>query len=327
MPLQMAVETTGHHAADDQRTLARITFGEAHRIDRDPRSVTIGQPALLGSSSQEHWRSVRPAETGWHSEIGFVSDGHFFFGHILLDEIPGKSLETPAHHAYTTILKCLDSLGGLRLLRVWNVVDAINETQAGLERYRSFCVGRSRAFADQSFADQALPAASGVGSQAQGLMISFIAAPDPGRQIENPRQVSAFRYPPKYGPRSPSFSRALTYRLDDDRHLLFISGTASIVGHETMHAGCLERQFEETCQNLDAVMAAADPAGGSLGELQALRVYVRHEEDALAVMNACRQRFGDDLPIMPLKSAICRRDLLVEIEGVASMTRRINNPK
>jgi len=327
MPLQLAVETTGNHAADDQRTLARISFGKTHQIDQDPRSITIGQPALLGPSPLEHWQSTRPVETGWHQEIGFVTDGRFLFGHLLLEETPGRSLETPAHHAYTTILNCLDSFGGLHLLRVWNVVDAINQTETGLERYRSFCIGRSRALADQGFADQALPAASGVGSEAPGLMISFIAAPDPGRQIENPRQLSAFRYPPMHGPRSPSFSRALTYQLADDRRLLFISGTASIVGHETVHVGSLEKQFEETCRNLDAVMASADPSGGDRCELQALRVYISHEEDAPATMAACRRQFGDDLPIIPLKSAICRRELLVEIEGVASMPASSCTPK
>ncbi|MGI9491324.1 MAG: pteridine-dependent deoxygenase, partial [Geminicoccaceae bacterium] len=259
MPLQLAVETTGDHVVDDGRTLAWITFGKAHRIDQDQRSITIGQPALLGPSPIECWQSARPVEHGWHREIAFASDGRFLFGHILLEETPGTCLETPAHHAYTTILNCLDSFGGLHLLRIWNVVDAINETQEGLERYRSFCVGRSRAFADRGFPDLKLPAASGVGSEAPGLMISFIAATDPGRQIENPRQVSAFRYPRQHGPKSPSFSRALIYPETADDSLLFISGTASIVGHETVHVGSLEEQFEETCRNVDAVMAAACP--------------------------------------------------------------------
>ncbi|MGI9493919.1 MAG: hypothetical protein ACR2QF_16100, partial [Geminicoccaceae bacterium] len=58
---------------------------------------------------------------------------------------------------------------------------------------------------------------------------------------------------------------------------------------------------------------------GERCKLQALRVYVRREEDAPAVMAACRRRFGETLPIIPLKSAICRRELLVEIEGVASV--------
>ncbi len=320
MPLKLAIGGIGDLGADDRCSLARIRFGKAHKIEADPRSIMIGQPAFElpqhtdEQSPVEHWQSARPVETGQHGEIAYASDGRFLFGHLLLDEVPGQSLETPAHHAYTSILSCLRAFGGLHLLRIWNIVGAINEDQAGLERYRSFCVGRSRALADQGFADQALPAASGVGSTAPGLMISFIAASDPGRQVENPRQVSAFRYPPEHSPRSPSFSRALLYPLTPDRNLLFISGTASITGHQTMHAGSLDLQFEETCRNLDAVMAAA----GGRCSLEALRVYIRHDEDAPAVVAHCRRHFGEALPIIPLKSAICRRELLLEIEGVAS---------
>lgn len=327
MPLQLAVETTGavafddrpavdaRPAVDDRRTLARIEFGSAHRIDTDPRRITIGQPVFLDRSPVEVWQSEKNVETGRHGEIAFASDGRFLFGHVHLAETPGSSLETLAHHAYTTILKSLDDFGDLHLLRIWNIIDAINETQAGLERYRSFCIGRSRAFADRGFADRALPAASGVGAEAPGLMISFIAATDPGLQVENPRQVSAFRYPPQHGPRSPSFSRALTYKLTEDRHILFISGTASIVGHETVHPESLDKQFEETCRNFDAVMGAV----GAPCDLEALRVYIRHEDDAPAVIEASRKHFGDKLPIIPLKSAICRNELLVEIEGVATV--------
>lgn len=314
MPLHLAVGKTGDYASD-QQTLARFTFGQCHHIDADPRSVVIGQSVFEGGPAVEHWQSERPVETGHFKDIAYVTDGRFLFGHLLMDETPGHCLEQPAYHAYQAILTLLSKFSGLRLLRIWNIIDAINEDQAGLERYRSFCVGRSTAFASAGFADQSLPAASGVGSTAKGLMISFIAAPEPGCQIENPRQVSAFRYPSEHGPKSPSFSRGLLYPLTSDRNMLFISGTASIVGHETMHAGDLDKQFDETCRNLEALMGAADAAC----RFEALRVYVRHGDDAPAVLARCRRYFGDDLPMIPLKSAICRKDLLLEIEGVASV--------
>lgn len=316
MPLQLTVGLTADAHDDltlDDRTLARIGFGKAHGIGADPRRVTIGHPLLGAPALAECWQSARKVETGRHGEIALASDGRFVFGHLLLEETPRGTLETPAHHAYTTIHDCLEAFGGLHLLRIWHVLDAINQDQAGLERYRSFCIGRSRALAEQGFTDQALPAASAVGSSAPGLMISFLAAPEPGRQIENPRQVSAFHYPERYGPKSPSFSRALTCKLTPDSTLLFISGTASILGHQTVHPGSLERQFEETTRNLDAVMNAA----GGRCDLHALRVYIRHEDHAPAVIAMTRRHFGDELPIIPLKSAICRSDLLLEIEGLA----------
>jgi len=315
LPLQQTVDFDGNTTQPDEHVLARIGFDKAHAIGADPRDVTIALPSFASSKAIECWRSERPVETGRHKEIAYASDGRFVFGHLLIDEVAGSSLEMPAYHGYVAMLNSLKAFGGLHLLRVWNYVGKINEDQAGMERYRAFCVGRSRALADQGLRDETLPAASGVGASAPGLMISFIAATDPGAQIENPRQVSAFRYPERYGPKSPSFSRALTYQLTSDRALLFISGTASIVGHETLHQDDLTAQFEETCRNIDAVREAT----ARQSKLETLRLYVRHERDAAASIAMMRQHFGDELPIIALKSNICRKDLLLEIEGVASL--------
>ncbi len=316
MPLDLWVGNAGMGLADE-RTLAKVTFSERHEIGADGRSLVIGQPVFAGGSTVECWRSDRPVETGRHGDIAYATDGRFLFGHLLLDEKPGGCLEEPAHYAYEALLTLLKGFGGLHCLRIWNIIDAINEDRAGLERYRSFCVGRARALAKAGMSDELLPAASGVGATAPGLLLTFIAAADePGRQIENPRQVSAFHYPTEHGPKSPSFSRALLYPLSAGKDLLFISGTASIVGHETRHVGDLDQQFDETCRNLEAVKARA----GSNLTYQALRVYVRHDHDAPAVQKRCRETFGEAMPMIPLRSAICRKDLLLEIEAVASTT-------
>lgn len=314
MPLALEISAADDRTSRSDRRLARVAFGSSHEIGEDPRDIRIGLPPLDGCALAECWRSERPVETGRHGEIAFAGDGHVFFGHVLLEESRSVDLDSIGHHAYSAILDWLEAFGGLHLLRVWNYVPSINRIDAGLERYRSFCVGRSRALADREIAEQALPAASGVGSAAAGLMISFLAAADAGRQVENPRQVSAFRYPRQYGPRSPSFSRALVYRQRDDRSLLFISGTASIVGHETRHAGSLGEQCAETFRNIAAVSMNA----GGDHRPRALRVYIRHPEHTDDILAHCRRHFGADTPIIPLSSAICRQDLLVEIEGVAS---------
>jgi chorismate lyase/3-hydroxybenzoate synthase len=305
---------------DDQLTasndlLVAFRFSRTHHIGDDPRNISVGLNPIDGASHVECWRTSGRVESGRHGKIAYAGDGRHFSGHLLLDERAGADLEAVGYHGYSAILDWLQAFGGLHLLRVWNYVPDINRMQAGLERYRSFCIGRSRALADQGLGEGALPAATGVGSEAPGLMISFLAASEPGVQIENPRQLSAFRYPAYYGPKSPSFSRALTYQTGQEG-LLLISGTASIVGHETMHAGSVEDQCEETCHNLDAVIEAA----GGRHELMALRLYIRHEDDAAAALNLCRRRFGDEMPIIPLTSDICRQDLLVEIEGVASLS-------
>ena len=78
--------------------------------------------------------------------------------------------------------------------------------------------------------------------------------------IENPRQVSAFHYPSQHGEES-DLARAVVMPLVDGP-LLLISGTASIVGHETVHHGDVVAQTHEIFANLSALIAAANERVG-----------------------------------------------------------------
>ena len=104
----------------------------------------------------------------------------------------------------------------------------------GLERYRQFNIGRQDAFLDSHRgATGNVPAASAIGLAGGPLSVAFLAGATPALAVENPRQVSAYLYPADYGPRSPTFSRAVRATLSG-QEALFVSGTASIVGHRTV---------------------------------------------------------------------------------------------
>ena len=101
---------------------------------------------------------------------------------------------------------------------------------------------------------------------------------------------------------------------------LLLSGTASVVGHASQHAGELLAQIEETFANFDALLGAARQRAPSLpaqfGPGTRLKVYVRDESDLPVVADALDQRFGDRVPRLLLHAAICRRELSMEIDGV-----------
>jgi enamine deaminase RidA (YjgF/YER057c/UK114 family) len=165
-----------------------------------------------------------------------------------------------------------------------------------------------------------VPAASAVGFADGPLTIYFLA----GRNvtpiaIENPRQVSAYQYPKDYGPRSPTFSRASVVRLGGNE-VLFLSGTASIVGHRTLHLGDVVAQTRETMANITAIITEANRvaprAGFAPGDL-CYKVYVRREQDVGAIHDELRRILGESAQIMFLKADICRQDLLMEIEATA----------
>ncbi len=244
-------------------------------------------------------------------------------------------LERAAYRAYGALFSVLDTLAMRHPLRIWNIVPAINAEQFGSERYRQFNTGRRRAF--QTFGRpviDSVPAASALGvpvpivgdaAPAMPLVVSFLATRSASVAIENPRQISAYRYPSEYGPSAPTFARAAAWpdpRQPSERPVLFVSGTASIVGHETVHRGNVMAQLRETLANIEAVLAQAAREGHGARTLADLtyKVYVRDpRESALiaAIDEMLRAHCGTAVRALYLHADICRADLLIEIEASA----------
>lgn len=228
-----------------------------------------------------------------------------FVGSLTVED--DDDIERAARLAYDEILRTTGERGFPHLIRVWNHVRDINEGEGEAERYKRFCAGRHDAFAAAQWPKERLPAASAVGIRGRGLAIRYLAATSPGRQIENPRQVSAYDYPREYGRRSPSFARATIF---DDT--LFIAGTASIVGHETRHAGDVRAQLQETLLNLETIARAAGRRG--LGDLTHVKLYLRNAGDE-EIANAVRAAMPQARHAV-MEADICRRELLLEIEAI-----------
>jgi chorismate lyase/3-hydroxybenzoate synthase len=270
--------------------------------------VRLPLPQLADSPVAELWHGGDRFESGVDGSIRWAADGRVLFGAV---ELPGsgEDLETATAFAYRELLGGCGRLGYPHLLRAWNVVPDINLVEDGLERYRRFCRGRAEAFEAHHgrLFQPLLPASSAVGGREGQLVVWFVAGRERGLPRENPRQVSAYSYPPSYGPRSPSFARA-TRCPDSIGGALFLSGTASIVGHQSVHHGDVLRQLDETLNNLD-LLTGGKPAA-------VLKVYLRNAEDTPAVAAALEARHGR-VPALYLQADICREELLVEIEGVA----------
>jgi len=204
-------------------------------------------------------------------------------------------------------------------LRLWNYFPAINQGRGDRERYRRFCIGRGRALEAAGLEDARMCAATAIGGREAIMQLVALVGKKPGVSIENPRQVSAWNYPKSYGPRQPAFARATGIRLVDDRVGLLISGTASVVGHDTAHVGDVLAQTDEAASNLDALMVHAAAALGhaGLGHFNAdslARVYVRHPADWPRIEQRLRKRWPE-LRLCGLQGDICRSELLMEIEA------------
>ncbi len=305
----------------DDAVLAVFGFGGGAPAHDDPRYLRVPlepYPQDAGAPAPyEVWRANAPVRSGRDGDIAWASDGELLFGAIEVDEA-AIGIAAAARHAYARMTGFLQSTPTPHLLRVWNYLDAITLGEGDAERYREFCIGRARGLGD--FDVTRLPAATAIGrcDDQRVVQVYWLAARTPGTPLENPRQVSAYRYPRQYGPQSPSFARAMLP--PTERMPLLLSGTAAVVGHASQHAGELQAQLEETFRNFDALIDAARAHRPELpahfGPSSRLKVYVRDRHDLPQVAHALEQRFGGDVPRILLHAAICRRELAVEIDGV-----------
>ena len=307
------------------------TFDGSHRALRPSELpvAKINTPVLGdGGALYEVWRTRQAVEFSSCGRVRYARTADMIFGCITVPEEesqPDGARETPlfraTEQAYREILGTLDALSCPHLIRVWNYVPEINRDTHGTERYRQFNSARQvallasgRPVTGNVSAACALGAA--VGSP---LVVYFLASHTPPTFIENPRQVSAYHYPPQYGVRRPVFSRAAVHH-EPGAMTLFISGTASIVGHQTVHAGDPAAQTRETLTNIEALLEEANRVTGSEGftlDSLACKVYVRHPSDLPVIQAQVRSALGPKARPVYLHADICRRDLSVEIEATA----------
>lgn len=301
---------------DHAGILAGVCFGENPALRTDlPLCVNVQMPSLTaGPEPLEVWHASGKVLAGQQGHVRFACDDHYLFAVVERDEREFKGIDAAAEAVYAEIMRFQRASGYPALLRLWNFLDHINQGSGDLERYRQFCIGRGRGLIDTPC--ERFPAASALGRQqtTHKLQTVWLAARQPGSPLENPRQMSAYRYPRSYGPTSPSFSRAT---LTNDGTLI-VSGTASIVGHVSRHPGDPMAQLAETLENLAALTSHAathNPKLRDAGLSRLFRVYIRHPEHADAIATQLQRALPGSRAIF-LAADVCRSELLLEIEAV-----------
>jgi enamine deaminase RidA (YjgF/YER057c/UK114 family) len=292
-----------------------------------PVPVAEVNTPVLGDAGAvyEVWRTQQEVESGTRGRVRFTRTSDVLFGCISVPEgepaAEGTPLYDATERAYREILGTLDALGYPHLIRVWNYVPEINRDTHGTERYRQFNAARQAALlASGRPITGNVSAACALGAAAGSpLVVYFLSSHTSPTFIENPRQISAYNYPPQYGARSPVFSRATVMR-EPDAMTLFISGTASIVGHQTIHVGDTAAQTRETLINIEALVEEANRVTRTdefTLDALACKVYVRNPSELPVIQTELRAALGPSARAVYLQADICRRDLSVEIEATA----------
>jgi hypothetical protein len=235
---------------------------------------------------------------------------------------------------FLAVLGALATTASPHPVRMWHFIPGIHEPMGrGMDRYRVFNAARFDAFAQwfrtegpeitAAFAG-VLPAASGVGHEADEFSVHALGSAMPGVAVENPRQTPAYRYSIVHGPRPPCFSRAVIADLAPahQRTTLLVSGTASVRGERSMHDGDLVAQLDESIENIVALAKSVrEPCRFALSGMTTARVYHTRAEDRAWLVGALRSQLPASASVELLPAAACRPELLVEIEATIAATR------
>jgi chorismate lyase/3-hydroxybenzoate synthase len=243
-------------------------------------------------------------------------------------DLSSSELEKAAADIYQQFRTVTVAAGAPHPLRFWNFIPRINEEMhTGLDRYMAFNAGRRNAlsqwFSVRDFS-RSVPTATGVGYTGHCLCIYCLAGQEPGVPVENSRQRAAYLYSRRYGPAPPCFARGMLIHVNGSMELL-VGGTASVRGEDSVHVGCIKSQLDEILDNLKSLAESAIRLSGmpkAIARFFDLRAYFVHAEDQDLIRSTLMARFRDLERLELVKAELCRRELLVEVEGIASICER-----
>jgi chorismate lyase/3-hydroxybenzoate synthase len=284
--------------------------------------VSVGLDPTAGGDFFECWwyqGSVGHKKVG-NAEISICDD--YSVVKVQVPDAKPQNFRAKTFDAYQELLSIIQRIEHPHLAKIWNYFPGINDDVDDQEKYRQFSMGRADSFDQFGIVDTAVPTGTAIGCiRESGLTVVALISRNHFLSAENPRQVSAFKYPQQYGPKSPKFSRGGSVSAES-HDLLILSGTAAIIGHESVHPNNVSLQLNETLTNLDHVCNAISGLRRKgkrllLGDEGVLRVYLRDPGDLEFVASELAKSLGNiKSNVVFLNADICRRELAIEIDGV-----------
>ncbi len=291
---------------DHPRRLASIAL----KADASEDIIKTNLTPLRKIQPFENWYADQPVSLGKRGKLSYAFNDSVLFGHAELEQ---KRIAKDLQETYKDMVQLLNS-EHYSLLRVWHYLPQLAEPSD----YQVFCDARAQAFS--SHKKDSYCAATVIGTGSYYGVVYFVAARKAGIAVNNPRQTLPHLYPKHYGEPAPMFARSTLKQWGDKSHL-YISGTAAIVGHTSLHDGDADAQLSEIVNNLNSLLseAAKTEHGYSnmpLTQLQHIKLYVdkRVSEDITTLID---RHLGSDIELQAFEGQMCRPELLVEIEAMA----------
>ena len=218
------------------------------------------------------------------------------------------------------------------IIRQWNYIGHITENEGGIQNYQAFNDVRSQFYETVKW-NHGFPAATGIGMACRGVVVSLIALAVTMENkiisLDNPLQIPAFAYSESLliGKQSeitlkatPKFERANLVS-SDGGVVCFISGTAAIRGEMSMMEMNAGLQTNQTIENILFLISKRNLSRHGVEVendmiVSNLRVYIKNKTDFDCVKSEV-EKVWTNLPVIYVEAGICRKELLVEIEGIA----------
>lgn len=219
------------------------------------------------------------------------------------------------------------------IVRQWNYVGNILAVNKGIQNYQSFNEVRSEYY-DLFRTVSGYPAATGIGMKYGGMILDFYAIKSDGKikikTLNNPDQISPCSYNQQVlvgsgsnesGKKHPPLFERAILLINEKNYTLIISGTAAILGQESVGKNDVAKQTLVTIENIskvtdkkriDQMIGRSDPYPI---EYSSIRVYIKDKDDFETIKSICLIHFPLT-PIIFIEADLCRDDLLVEMEAV-----------
>ncbi|MBP9821638.1 MAG: hypothetical protein KBC98_02030 [Candidatus Pacebacteria bacterium] len=327
----------------------RVTkFSHTYIPNTENRGYMYSQVSIpaLGGISYAVFLSKEPIVYERRDQCEISKSGKMTLMRICTSENNGDDLQRAATDSYKQIFDYIaehntfSKSGKLSLLRVWNYIPNILTDETGKfvvdekgnsignitrERYRMFNAGRWDAWQKWGpklkNGDPIRPAMTGIGSFNGPLVIEALITENNVIAIENPLQTQFIHYnKEKYGAKPPVSARG-TIHITENGPEVYVAGTASLISDSVAHIGNIEAQTYETLNNINTLLSIENmknygiETSFNLKDLEAVRVYIKNEEDYKEVKKII-DTIWNDRPVLYVHDHICRPGFLLEIEGL-----------
>ncbi|BDD07423.1 chorismate transformation enzyme, FkbO/Hyg5 family [Aureibacter tunicatorum] len=268
-----------------------------------------------------------------------ITANYLYVGGVSADDLEANAA-IQSKQVFSTLQNILDWEGfeWSDVIRQWNYIERITGLEEGRQRYQAFNDIRAKYY-DTANWDDGYPAATGIGMDKGGVLVDLIAVKKLLNienkmiyPIPNPLQVDAHHYSQNVLlgrldkeleiKKTPKFERAKALYTESS-HEVFISGTAAILGENTVSSDQADEQTLTTVKNIEALISIENIKKKGVPALftpalQSIRIYIKNKEDYESISRVVKYKYPYLLQTYVIAD-VCREELLVEIEGIARL--------